>query len=232
MTALRQREQKKQERREAIIAAAVRVFLERTVQGATMDEIAREADVSKGTLYLYFASKEDLFLSVATQWLDELQAEIEQLRGQPMKSGIELIRAGMKLYTRHALKCPGHFKVAMSWLNVPYSLDDATELYRVYRGAVGKKYEFLVGAIERGKKDGSLRSHEASEKIAVQLWAAMLGVILVEQNAEEIGRRVAPLGIAATGIAEVFVDNILSAFGESARKPIHLHRKSEEEPHS
>lgn len=232
MAALRKSDQRKQERRDTIIAAAVRVFLERTVQGSTMDDIAREADVSKGTLYLYFASKEELFLSVAIRWLDHLQEEVEELQVESFESGLEMIRAGMKLYVRHALECPGHFKVAMSWLSTPYSFDDATPLFQEYRSAIGKKYAFMKGAIERGKKDGSVVSRVPSDKIAIQLWASMLGVILVEQNADEIGRRVPPFGPAASGVAETFVDNVLSVFGCVPRTAPHLQDISKEETQS
>src|SRR5690606_19146809 len=150
--------------------------------------------------------------SVATQLLDHLQEEIEQLRAESFDSGLELIRAGMRLYVHHALERPGHFKVAMSWQSTTYSFDDATPHFQEYRAAIGKKYAFMMGAIERGKKDGSVVSRTPSEKIAIQLWASMLGVILVEQNAEEIGRRVPPFGPAALGVAEAFVDNVLSVF--------------------
>ena len=48
-------------RREALLAAAMRVFGERGFEGATMERIADEADVAKGTTYLYYRSKQSIY---------------------------------------------------------------------------------------------------------------------------------------------------------------------------
>jgi AcrR family transcriptional regulator len=63
-------------KRRQIIEGARRVFMALGFDGASMGEIARKAGVSKGTLYVYFASKEDLFQVVAH---DECLAQAEQV---------------------------------------------------------------------------------------------------------------------------------------------------------
>src|SRR5690349_15866780 len=63
-------------KRRQIIDGARQVFLAQGFDGASMGEIARTAGVSKGTLYVYFASKEDLFQVVA---YDECLAQAEQV---------------------------------------------------------------------------------------------------------------------------------------------------------
>jgi len=63
-------------KRRQIIEGARLVFLAQGFDGASMGEIARKAGVSKGTLYVYFASKEDLFQVVA---YDECLAQAEQV---------------------------------------------------------------------------------------------------------------------------------------------------------
>lgn len=47
-----------------ILSAAAELFLQRGFEAITMDEVARTSGVSKATLYVYFASKEDLFAAV------------------------------------------------------------------------------------------------------------------------------------------------------------------------
>src|SRR3954447_15849721 len=53
-----------EDRPREICAAALEVFAEKGFAAAKLDEIARRAGVSKGTLYLYFKDKEDLFRAV------------------------------------------------------------------------------------------------------------------------------------------------------------------------
>jgi AcrR family transcriptional regulator len=63
-------------KRRQIIEGARQMFLTQGFDGASMGEIARKAGVSKGTLYVYFESKEDLFQVVAH---DECLAQAEQI---------------------------------------------------------------------------------------------------------------------------------------------------------
>ena len=56
-----------EERPRQILDAALEVFGERGLAGAKLDEIARRAGVSKGTIYLYFPNKEELFREMIRQ---------------------------------------------------------------------------------------------------------------------------------------------------------------------
>ncbi len=63
-------------KRRQILDGARRVFLDDGFDGASMNEVARAAGVSKGTLYVYFASKEELFAALLR---DEKRDQTEQL---------------------------------------------------------------------------------------------------------------------------------------------------------
>ena len=63
-------------KRRQIIAGARALFLAQGFDGASMDAIARKAGVSKGTLYVYFESKEQLFEAIVE---DERGAQAEQI---------------------------------------------------------------------------------------------------------------------------------------------------------
>ena len=53
------------------MAAAKAVFFEKGYFSATIDEIARRADITKGTVYLYFKSKDDLYASLMLPDVDQ-----------------------------------------------------------------------------------------------------------------------------------------------------------------
>jgi len=57
-------------KRERILAAGLRLFANQTYQAVTMDRVAEAAGVAKGTLYLYFPSKEALYLGILSDGLE------------------------------------------------------------------------------------------------------------------------------------------------------------------
>ena len=63
------KEREKEYRKESILDAAQKVFFEKGLHLSTMDEIAETAELAKGTLYLYYHSKEDLYLAVLLRGL-------------------------------------------------------------------------------------------------------------------------------------------------------------------
>ncbi|MFH0910905.1 MAG: TetR/AcrR family transcriptional regulator [Planctomycetota bacterium] len=60
------------DKRAAVLAAAERLFRECRIHELTMDEVARAADVSKGTIYRYFKNKDDLLFQLATEGSDRI----------------------------------------------------------------------------------------------------------------------------------------------------------------
>ena len=61
-------------RRETIIAAAEEVFNAKGYTAATVDEIAEKANISKGSVYNYFQSKQELFSQLFLQEVQEEEA--------------------------------------------------------------------------------------------------------------------------------------------------------------
>jgi len=72
------------DKRQRIMAAAERLFKARQFHEITLDEVARVAQVGKGTLYLYFADKNDLFFQTAVAGFDDM---CELLRRHPVTEG-------------------------------------------------------------------------------------------------------------------------------------------------
>lgn len=73
------KEREKERRRQQIMVAAKRVFSEKGFNKATMEDIAQEAELSPGTLYLYFKNKEELYASLSLRILQYLLLRIEHV---------------------------------------------------------------------------------------------------------------------------------------------------------
>ena len=67
-----------QDKRNEIMEAAEKLFSNRRFHEVTLDEIAQEAKVGKGTIYRFFSSKDDLFFQTATSGFDDLCEVVEK----------------------------------------------------------------------------------------------------------------------------------------------------------
>ena len=106
------KEREKQRRRNDIIDAAERIFFARGFSGATMDEVAEEAELSKGTLYLYFRSRDDLQFAIFMRGMDLLMKMMNQ-RLKPQEDGYHNLLAMAWAFIRFSREYPDYFRLFM-----------------------------------------------------------------------------------------------------------------------
>ena len=87
----REDDTKREQKRTAIMAAALKVFSKKGYSPAALDEVAREAQIAKGTLYLYFQDKQDLFSSTILHVIDNLATKMIEGLDESM-TPLEILR--------------------------------------------------------------------------------------------------------------------------------------------
>jgi AcrR family transcriptional regulator len=93
MGILERKERERERRRQQIIVAAKKVFSEKGFNKATMDDIAGEAELSPGTLYLYFKNKEELYASLSLRILHYLHIRVEHVASSQELGPVEKLDA-------------------------------------------------------------------------------------------------------------------------------------------
>lgn len=86
-------------KRRQILEGARRIFVSVGFDAASMNDITREAGVSKSTLYVYFRSKEELFTALISDVRERYFAEVEAMLGDALHPADTLKRFGMRLAT-------------------------------------------------------------------------------------------------------------------------------------
>lgn len=97
---------RKADRPDEIVAAAFEVFAEKGFAAARLDDIAARAGVSKGAIYLYFATKEDIFQAVVEQGVAPNLHNLAALAAANPQNFPELIRAFAKVMAHVASTTP------------------------------------------------------------------------------------------------------------------------------
>lgn len=178
------REREKQQRIDAIMDAALEVFAEKGLRNATMDDVAEKAELSKGTLYLYFKTKEHLFFAIdirAAAILKERFAEASRSE----KTGLNKVRAIGRAYYQFCFDYPNYFK-AMSYVDAMDAQTFKTIAEEMMPGDQlahrNSSLGILAQAIETGHQDGSIAKDIDPSVYSVLLWATSNGVIAMLKN--------------------------------------------------
>lgn len=152
LPALRQR--RKAERPQELLDAALAHFVDKGFTATRMDDVARAAGVSKGTLYLYYASKDELFKAVVRHSLVEVLVEGGELVDRWTGPTSDLLHNLAHTWWARVgnSKASGIFKLVISEVgNMP-------ELAQFYVDEVITPTHLLLGrAIERGMAQGEFR---------------------------------------------------------------------------
>ncbi len=167
MGTVQRREREREQRRNAIVDAAENIFFSRGFENATMDDIAETAELSKGTIYLYFRSKDDLYQEIVFRGLKVLKAKFETAYGAHEK-GIDKLWAIGKAYIDFYKEHPNYFNALLHY--------EGQEIESFYKE---DPLKILVDAVQKGINDGTLRTDLDPLKTAVILWGQTTGVLQI-----------------------------------------------------
>jgi AcrR family transcriptional regulator len=162
-------QRRKEARPGEIVAAALDVFVERGFAATKLEEVARRAGVTKGTVYLYFDSKEALFKAVVRETIVPIFARGEQMvaeyRGSAAELFGELVRKWWELIGETSLS--GIPKLMMAEAgNFPV----LARFY--YDEVISRGQRLMASVLERGIDSGEFRRLDV--KLAVKLAMAPL----------------------------------------------------------
>lgn len=176
MGTIERREREKEQRRAVIITAAEELFFSKGISNTTMDEIADKVELSKGAVYLYFKSKEELFVAIVQRGLAILHrffADAAQRSG----NGLERLRAiGDEFYRFHR-EYPNYFS-AIFYHEFHAAIHDGDESLSSELLKDGEEMMDLTAqVIQEGIADGSIRPNVDPQTVALILDGFLTGII-------------------------------------------------------
>ncbi len=152
-------------RTDAILDAAYDVFSTKGYQNATVDDIAQQAGVSKGTCYQYFTGKEEIFVATMERTLDALMAEAEAAAADATDA---LARLGLKGLVFISKFRDIQFMAIGSYTEI---LGGNERLKKTVHDLFDRVAKFLSADIDLGVKQGVFRQVDG-EAVAY----AMIGI--------------------------------------------------------
>jgi len=175
-----ERKQKEKEiRRKDIINAAEKIFFNKGYHRATMDDVAREAEYSKRTVYIYFDSKEQIYFEIMIRGYKLL---IEMLKANLQKNtaptAIDELRQMASTLYQFSNDYSEYFRAIMEYENSELDFQKGIpehskeECYALGEQVLG----YLTDTLKKGISEGSVRSDLNIKYTALTLWACIIGI--------------------------------------------------------
>jgi AcrR family transcriptional regulator len=173
-----------------IIDAAEKVFSAVGFANAKMEDVAKEAGVSKGTVYFYFDTKENLYMAVtyrALQLLNDVLYRAQAAhKGSP---GLDSVVALAETYLDFCARYFFYSEVILDYM----TLNRSTQLgkdrarmtealkesiyYRMVQDIQNVPVSLITREISRGVEDGSILNHQKPELLYLVAWGAVIGFV-------------------------------------------------------
>jgi len=168
-------------RKQIILEAAEKLFLSNGYENTTMDDIANDAEFSKGTLYNYFKSKEELYLAISTKAyeiiIDTTKDFIEK-----KKPGVDQLKTVGYAYYEFTKKYPGYAHIFHDIaVKLPFvaekSLDTLTSVEKDYLKKSELYGNLIKGTIINAIKTKTIRSDKDPLLIGFTLFMVTSGIM-------------------------------------------------------
>jgi len=211
----------RERRRQQIIAASKRVFTSKGVSRTTIKDIADEAELSPGTLYIYFKNKDELYASLSIRMLKHLHLSLQRVKETKDLTDDQRIdsvkKALVELYEIDPLML-----INLSHLQASETLDNISpELYEQIMDLSRRSLQALSEIFAKGIELGSFLKRNPMQ-LAVVLWAMFSGLVLWEESKRSLDTRKAFLKPTLEIAFEIFVRGV--KLGEPVSTPAPVNR--------
>ncbi len=176
MSTLARREKEKQKRRSDIIDAAETLFDEKGFESTTIQEIARKTELSKGTIYLYFKSKDELLLAVCVKGIAGFREELEEAAKR--KRGLEnKIKMVYLAYIDFFLQVPHVFRVLHDTFTERLRRNLSQDAINLINWTIVEAVRFGSQFVQQGIDSGLFRGDIDPYAFSVAAWQLATSLI-------------------------------------------------------
>ena len=167
-------------RRNNIIKAAELIFDKKGFESSTMDDIAKQAEFTKKTIYSYFTSKEELYYEIMLEGFKTLNNLYDKalIENEEISETKKIKKLG-QTFIEFSRTYPGYFKAISDYENKDFDFqqDDNNPLVKECYVAGEYSFELLKKCIIKGIKKGEIIDKTDPITVCLILWASILGIV-------------------------------------------------------
>jgi AcrR family transcriptional regulator len=161
-----------------ILRVAAQIFAEHGYQAASMDAIAECAGIAKGTVYLYFRSKQELFFGVCDAYIATIEGIRTQVNGCTAPTAASQIRQSIHTLLTLRHDTPDLFPLILEFWSVSASPHRHARVAASLRLAYSKLRRSIADQIRKGQREGEFDCRADASQLAAMLLGALDGTCL------------------------------------------------------
>jgi AcrR family transcriptional regulator len=188
MSPIARRKKEKELRRKAILRAAQQLFYKKGFRSVTVECIAKQARLSKGTVYLYFESKEELYAQVLLNEVEKFQERVNDIV-EMGDSASEMLFKYAHIYADFFLNERELFRILMTFMLHTDDLRFSDEMRRRMIRATTRTVEIIDRIFRYGLDSGEFVCTESIRKSRNAVWGLLNGVISLHLYTGKEGTR-------------------------------------------
>lgn len=184
MAIAERRIREKEARKQQILDAARELFFLKGFEGTTIEEIAEKTELSKGAIYLYFPSKEEIYVSITHEGAQILHEMLSEAATADLPADTLLRRLG-QTYFRFYREHSGYFRMLFLYYSSPDMVQRVNpELCEKCAIQAKESLTLVANLIQKGVVSGMFKPCNPWD-IAVLLWTCQNGVILLGERGDD-----------------------------------------------
>ncbi len=210
MGLLERRGKEKDGRRKLILKSARSLFLEKGFNNVTVDEIAKFSELGKGSIYLYFNSKEEIYAQVLLNDIEKFNQYTSGLFNEK-KSAADLLVEFSYTYTDFFLNDSELFRILMIYMLQPERMNLSEELNPQIIRANAKSIDVFGKILELGSESKELPANINSKQNQYAIWGLLNGIISLYLFSGLEVRRKEKIHTTIKSALEVFIKGLKQA---------------------
>lgn len=184
----RRRERERQARRQLILDAAKAVFAERGFLNATVEEIAAHSELAVGTLYRYFQSKEELYVSLLFEAMEIFQEGIEAAHSSGTAPDEQLYAVWRYFYAFYREQ-PEYYRAFMFLHNEGLRNAISPDVLQEINQRAGVNFRLVAEIVQNGVAAGLYRPDLDVRGVVDVLWSLLMGLVQLIETRRNLGAR-------------------------------------------
>jgi AcrR family transcriptional regulator len=207
MGLLERREKEKDSRRKLILKSARTLFFARGFKNVTVERIAKISELGKGSIYLYFSSKEDIYAQILLTDIEKFHQQVFALFNKK-KTATELLSEFSHFYADFFINDPELFRILMTYMLHTDQMKLSDEQNKRVVISMGKTMDIISNIFQLGIDTNEFHAGINLKHNQLAIWGMLNGIISLHIFSGKENKRKERIHTTVESTLEIYIKGL------------------------